>query len=227
MLLNKFVLGALLLVSAPSFAQQDKLEIEGIQVPQEVELLELAGKLVRYGQETKSALPLIQAVQIFRQLNVVDGNTDSLQADPSPYESHLLTEAINYANGNKDLLNLINDLNKVTRAGVDPGPIRYISSIAPKEVIERSFFSKQGKYVRVLLDGQGEGIREKGRDDKVLVSDLHLTVLDKNGHVIATDHSMGENCSVSFISRFTSTKTVEIENVGDLSDNYVLYIYCN
>ena len=67
-----------------------------------------------------------------------------------------------------------------------------------EEVKERKFYANEGKYVTILLDGQGEGIREKDKDGNILVSDLRLKVFDRNGHTIATDQSAGENCSVSF-----------------------------
>lgn len=168
----------------------------------------MAGKLVGYGQKTKSALPLIQAVQIFRQLNVVENVSNT--GNPS-YEDKLLTEATKYASGNKAILELIKDAGKATRAGAQPGPIRHIASIGPEEVKERKFYANEGKYVTVLLDGQGEGIREKDKDGNVLVSDLRLKVLDRSGHTLATDQSVGENCSVSFIPRTSSTLTVELK----------------
>lgn len=221
------VLGIAMLLSIPTFAQQAQLNIEETGKPQEVELLELAGKLVRYGQESKSALPLIQAVQIYRQLNVVEENGDASMKSTSTYEAKLLNEATKYASGNKAMLELIKDAGKATRAGANPGPIRQFSSIGPNEVKERKFYAEEGKYISVLLDGQGEGIRQKDKDGNVLVSDLRLTVLDRNGHTLATDQSVGENCSVGFISRSSSMKTIEIKNVGKLSDDYILYIYCN
>lgn len=221
------VLGTAMFFSIPTFAQQALSNIEGTKKPQEIKMLELAGELVRYGQESKSALPMIQAVQIYRRLNVVEENEGASMTSTSSYESQLLAEAIKYASRNKALLELIKDAGKATRAGATPGPIRHISSIGPGEIKAYQFYAEEGKYTSVLLDGQGEGIREKGKDGNVLVSDLRLTVLDRNGHTLATDQSIGENCSVSFISRSSSTKTVEIKNVGKLSDNYVLYIYCN
>ena len=211
--------------SVSAQVQQATEAPEKTEKAHEIELLELAGKLVGYGQKTKSALPLIQAVQIFRQLNIVEENAST--AGTSSYENQLLAEATKYASGNKAILELIKDAGKATRAGAQPGPIRHIASIGPEEVKERKFYANEGKYVTVLLDGQGEGIREKDKDGNVLVSDLRLKVLDRSGHTLASDQSTGENCSVSFISRTSSTLTVEIKNVGKLRDDYVLYIYCD
>ena len=221
------ILGTAMLLSIPTFAQQAQSNIEGTVKPREIRMLELAGELVRYGQESKSALPMIQAVQIYRQLNVVEENGEASMTSISSYESQLLAEATKYASGNKAMLELIKDARKTTRAGATPGPIRHISSIRPGEIKEYNFYAEEGKYTSVLLDGQGEGIRENDKDGNVLVSDLRLKVLDRNGHTLATDQSIGENCSVSFISRSSSMKTVEIKNVGKLSDDYILYIYCN
>ena len=161
---KQMVIGAAMLFSIPAFAQKGQSNIEGTLKPQEIEMLELAGKLVRYGQESRSALPLIQAVQIYRQLNVVEEDGDASMKSTSPYEAQLLSEATKYASGNKAVLELIKDAEKATRAGANPGPIRHISSIGPDEVKERKFYAEEGKYISVLLDGQGEGIRKKDKD---------------------------------------------------------------
>ena len=226
MTVRQMIIGATMMLSVPISAQnlQSFETSEKTEKAKEIELLELAGKLVGYGQKTKSALPLIQAVQIFRQLNVVENVSDT--GNPS-YEDKLLTEATKYASGNKAILELIKDAGKATRAGAQPEPIRYIASIGPEEVKERKFYANEGKFVTILLDGQGEGIREKDKDGNIWVSDLRLKVFDRNGHTLATDQSAGENCSVNFIPRTSSTLTVEIKNVGKLRDDYVLYIYCN
>ena len=227
MYLKQFVFGVTMLLSVSASAQLPQPLKEITEKPQEIQLLELAGKLVTYGQNSKSALSLIQAVQIYRQLNVVDDNKDVSVASQSSYEGQLLDEAKKYANGNRALLEVIKDAEKVTRSGAASGPIRYISSVGPDEAKVHHFFAEGGKFISVLLDGQGEGIREKDDDGNMLVSDLRLKVLDKNGHTLATDHSVGENCSVCFISRSSSTLTIEIKNVGKLRDDYVLYIYSN
>ena len=229
MTIKQMVICAAIVFSASVSAQvQQRTEApEKAEKAHEIELLELAGKLVGYGQKTKSALPLIQAVQIYRQLNVVEEDGEASMKSTSPYEAQLLTEATKYASGNKAVLELIKDAGKATRAGAQPGPIRHIASIGPEEVKERKIYANEGKYVTILLDGQGEGIREKDKDGNILVSDLRLKVFDRNGHTIATDQSAGENCSVSFITRTSSTLTVEIKNVGKLRDDYILYIYCD
>ena len=88
---RQMIIGAAMMLSVSTSAQnlQSFETSEKTEKAKEIELLELAGKLVGYGQKTKSALPLIQAVQIFRQLNVVENVSDT--GTPS-YEDKLLTD---------------------------------------------------------------------------------------------------------------------------------------
>ena len=67
MFLKQLVLSAAMLLSVSAFAQQAQpaAEVTGKENPQQAELLDMAGKLVKYGYEKKDALPLIQAVLIY------------------------------------------------------------------------------------------------------------------------------------------------------------------
>jgi hypothetical protein len=192
---------------------------------QEVQRLELAGRLVNYGRQTKSALPLIQAVQIYQQLNVVD-DTETANQAPSPFsESQLLSDATKFADGNKTLLSLISDVSKTTRSSGFPGPKRYFGRLEPKGIRYINFNASDGEYIQVVLDGQGDGLSTKDANDDVYAPDWQLTVYDGKMRVIAKDYSRGVNCVACFYSHGSSNMTIEIRNVGELADDYILYIY--
>ena len=206
------------------------------EIPQAAQYLKMASDLVSYGRSTKSALPLIQAVQIYRQLNVVDEES-SADNTTSPFsETTILSDATKYADGNKNLLALIKDISNTTRGGLvhpqfgklggpfEP-PLRFFRTISPDEIFEHKVRMISEQFIQVVLDGQGEGIREKDSKGNILASDLQLTVFDNKGRILAQDQSKGVNCSVSFLARYSSTMTIEVKNNGNLSDNYVLYVY--
>lgn len=222
------LLGTMLLFTASSFAQEsDVMFSSPKQIPQETQLLELASKLISYGRQSKSALPLIQAVQILKQLNVVD-DTLSANKEKSPFsEKGLLSDAAKYADGNKSLLALVKDAEKTSRAGWQTGPIRHYSTIIPNGVDELKNWFQGGRLAQIVIDGQGEGISARDEEGNLLYSDLRLTVYDGRGRVIASDQTRGENCSVCFIPQKSCQLTIEVKNVGGLTDDYVLYIYNN
>ena len=64
-----------MLVSMSAFAQeqeQQAAKVDSKATSETVDQLSMANQLVKYGYQTKSALPLIQAVQIYKKLNVTD-----------------------------------------------------------------------------------------------------------------------------------------------------------
>ena len=81
MTVKQFILGAMMLMSTTAFAQQQPAaETSDNTVPQQARLFIMASELVRYGYAQKSALPLIQAVQIYKDLGVTDATTGEQKA---------------------------------------------------------------------------------------------------------------------------------------------------
>ena len=122
---KQFIFSAALLVTTTVSAQQSQpaadVNVKG--TPVQAQQLELAGQLVKYGYQTKSALPLIQAVQIYKNLSMaaptdkedkqsqgVEVATGLTKSDLVSFdEAQLISDATKYADGNKTLLALIKD----------------------------------------------------------------------------------------------------------------------
>ncbi len=220
----QLLLSISILLSTTSVAQVPSHAVSAPkQIPQEAQLLDMAGKLVSYGRQTKSALPLIQAVQIFQKMGVVDESDSTGLSNPYSTDM-LLADATKFADGNKNLLTLIKETGKSTRGGAIKDPTRFFRAIEPGEVIYQHFYAEGGQYVQVIVDGQGEGLSIHDSNGNICMSDLKLTVFDKNSRVIASDNSMGVNCAVAFMSN-TSNMTIAVRNAGQLPDNCIIYVY--
>lgn len=222
MSIKQLFISVAMLFAVPAFAQEPQApaDVNTKDFSQEIQLLKMADDLVAYGRQTQSALPLIQAVQIFQKLNVAD------EADKpaNPFsESQLLADATKFADGNKSLLALIKETEKATRAGAYNEPLRYFRVIESGETISQQLYVEGNQYVQVLVDGQGEGVFSKDKDGNKTYSDLRLSVYDKKGNVVAADQTGGKNCVVTFISR-TPNLTIAVQNVGKLSDNCIIYV---
>ena len=224
MKIRVFLILSVLSFTSSAFAQkmQDDMASSLKVIPQEVQLLKMADNLVAYGRQTKSALPLIQAVQIFRSLNVADAADDAIQTSPFA-EAQILSDATKFADGNKTLLALVKEAGKSTRAGVFEEPLRYFRVVESGETISQPLHVDGSHYIQVLVDGQGEGVFSQDKDGNKVYSDLRLNVYDNKGRVIASDQSGGKNCVAAFISR-TNNMTIAIKNVGKLSDNCIIYV---
>ena len=224
MFLKQLVLSAAMLLSVSAFAQQaqPQAEVTGKANPQQAELLDMAGKLLKYGYEKKDALPLIQAVLIYKQLGVTDAKDQAAKTQEgtapatgitkkdqiSLNEAQILADATKFADGDKTLLALIKDAEKSTR-GATGGPRRVCDSVNGNctDIWRITFRAGEPAYVAVSGDGD---------------TDLDLYVYDENGNLITYDNSYGDDCLVSFTPRWTGVFIIKIKNLGRVYNRYCM-----
>ncbi len=214
--------GAALLISASTFAQTNPAAEEAKTIPRQAEQLALAGYLVKYGYETQTALPLIQAVQIYQQLNVqpaLDGEKTETQDAPVSdriskterpilSEEQLLADATTYADGNKILLALIKDCKGTTR-GAAEGPVSHYARVRAKSTDIWRIRFRGGEAAYVVVSGDGD-------------TDLDLYIFDENGNLITSDTNYSDHCTCSFTPRRTGYFCVKIKNRGIVCNYYSL-----
>ena len=144
MKLKQLLFCAAMLFTTQVFAQQfgPAAIVNDKDIPVEAQQTALAGQLIRYGYQTKSALPLIQAIQIYKSLNIKEatgrepkqsqGTEKATSVAKSDYvsfdEAKILSDATTFADGNKNILALIKDTEKTTRGAV-PGPVRQVDRV--------------------------------------------------------------------------------------------------
>ncbi len=223
MTVKQFILGAMMLMSTTAFAQQQPAaETSDNTVPQQARLFIMASELVRYGYAQKSALPLIQAVQIYKDQGVTDATIgeqkaqsgtavtstlvkgDAIQFD----ETKLLADATTFADGDKTLLALIKDTQKTSRGIV--GPIRRRTDRVLAGYTDTwTFTFTGGKEAYVIVSGDGD-------------TDLDLYIYDENGNLIDSDTDETDDCICTFTPRWTGKFYIKIKNRGRVYNNYVL-----
>ena len=224
MSLKQFFFGAALLFTATTFAQQSQpaADANEKEVPVQAQQLELAGQLVKYGYQTKTALPLIQAVEIFKKLNVTDVTPESpkmqtgteitgnlTKSDLVSFdEKQILADATKYADGNKTLLALIKDAEKSTR-GVTTGGKRIRDKVGARCTDIWKFTFRGGEEAIVMAIGDGD-------------TDLDLYIYDENGNLIDSDTDPDDNCVCVFTPKWTGPFTIKVVNRGLVYNNYVL-----
>lgn len=170
-----------------------------------------------------SALPLIQAVQIYQELNIqaaTDGLTPTSQKDgeasataakaerPSVTEEQLLADATVYADGDKNLLALIKDCKGATRGAVG-GPIFRNDCVKGNTTDIWRFSFRGGETAYVVVSGDGD-------------TDLDLYIYDENGNLITYDSDYTDQCVCSFTPRWTGKFTIKIKNRGSIVNCYSL-----
>lgn len=186
------------------------------------DLLSTAGKLVKYGYQTKTAMPLIQAVEIYNRVgataeaetkqktSVSDAVVESNAPKPSEVSydpAKLLADATTYADGDKNLLALIKAAGD-TRGRVG-GAVTHYDRVSANSTDTYNIQFRGGEYAMIIVSGDGD-------------TDLDLYVYDSYGNLVASDSDYSDDCVVSFTPRYTSTFRVKIVNRGRVYNNYVL-----
>ena len=220
---KRIILGAFLLISANSFAQDTIPAAKDETTSKIMERLTLAGLLVNYGYETEDALPLIQAVKIYQELNlqpatdglkpVIEGEgeeEETIANHPARTQKQLLADATQFAKGDPALTSLINGCRKTSRKPMKTFYSRY-DYIAPHKTHIWTVPLSGGKHSFVHLSGDGS-------------SDLDLYLYDLEGREIDKNTSASDQCGLTVFEEL-STIVVKIVNRGSVTNNYSLTVY--
>lgn len=186
----------------------------------DVDLLCTAGKLIRYGYGTKTALPLIQAVEIYARLCVSDDTGLRLKRISSDTEpvvqpttevsfdmDQLIADATRFADGDENLLALIQSLGG-TR-GAETGPKRVHDVVPAKDIHSFEITFKGDEYAMIYLNGDG-------------ASNLELSLYDSMGHLITKDRNGSYDCVITFTPIDTADYIINVKNLGGSACKYVL-----
>ena len=202
--------------------ETDRKEVPPIQNQQ----INLASQLIRYGYQTKSAVSLILAVQLFRNIEAEyktivatkvevsssQENDSQKKAKMSFDEKQIIEDATVFASGNANILNLLKDLQTKTR-GTSPG--KYLDrqvydcvNAGSTDVWKVRLRGAERVYVYIMGDGD---------------TDLDAFVYDLDGNLVADD-SWYDGEPINFIPRRTGEYSIRIKNLGKVYNCYTMRI---
>lgn len=221
--LKSLLLAVSLMCSVGASAQEAAATSQAKERSETAELLNMAGRLVKYGYQTKTAMPLIQAVEIYNRVGVgdeteaktkeskSDGVIETAAQEKATVVSYdptkLLADATTYAEGDKSLLSLIKATGN-TRGRVG-GPARHYDSVNAGATDTYTITFRGGESAIVIVSGDGD-------------TDLDLSIYDENGNYITSDTDGTDDCVVSFTPRWTGKFKVKIKNYGRVYNRYLL-----
>lgn len=224
-MLKKIFLAVAVVFSVSAFAQQQGPA--AVANPKDrseaAELLSTADHLVQYGYKTKTAMPLIQAVEIYNRVGVrpeTEQRTkesvsddvvvaqsavkpESVQYDPEK----ILADATNFADGDKNLLAMIKSVSAIK--GAVGGPKYAHDRVEAHSTVKYTIRFRGGETAWVIVSGDGD-------------TDLDLYIYDENGNLIESDTDSTDQCVCSFTPRWTGNFTIKIKNLGSVYNRYVL-----
>jgi hypothetical protein len=190
---------------------------------EELENLQLASQLAKYGYKTYSATSLIEAAKIMSSVTTQElsfesykkASASTTQAPKQSEEGYdlesILAAAKKYADGDADLLLAIAEVEKSSQAtrGRVSGPGQNNSYVDGNDtdIYEISFI--EGKLAEIGLEGDGD-------------TDLDLYVYDSLGNLLVMDEDYTDQCYVSWVPKWTGKFEVRIVNRGPILNNYIL-----
>jgi len=190
---------------------------------EELENLQLANQLAKYGYKTYSATALIEAAKIMSSVNTQELKYESYKQDsittnqttkPSKegYDlESVLAAAKKFAAGNKELLSSIAEIEKANQAtrGRVGGPGEKYSHVFGNSSDSYDISFIKGALAEIVVIGDGD-------------TDLDLIIYDSNGNLIVQDIDHTDRCYVSWVPSWTGRYTIKIVNQGPILNNYLL-----
>ncbi len=217
---NKFLVVATALFLASTTSAQNKAsDSDKIDVPENIEMLQTANQLAKYGYKNGNPLSLIQAAELYTAINpeALDATKSSEGAAKESTKQEtisfdvdkLLADAAILAEGNANLLAIIESIKESATRGASTGP---------KYVVERVKAETTDVY-RIRFNGGEDAIVGVSGDGD---TDLDLYIYDENDNLIDSDVDYGDACLCTFRPAWTGYFTIKVKNRGNVYNRYEL-----
>lgn len=195
---------------------------EAVRPDENVEKVQLATNLAKYGYANYSALALIEAASILNNVEIHDlkpqsfvageGELGDKQEKAEISVAQLLKDAIEFADGDASLLALANSIDVASS-----GHRGAVGGAAKKTDIVRA--NATDIYYVKFAAGETAAVYVSGDGD----TDLDLYIYDSNGNLIDKDDDYTDDCLCDWTPRWTGTFTIKIVNRGSVYNRYTIY----
>lgn len=206
-----------LLLAGSASAQNAANDSSKIAIPENLELLQTANQLVRYGYQTGNPLPLIQAAELYTAANrsALDATKTSEGAEVESSKTEtisfdidkLLADAAALAEGNETYLSLIDNIKNSATRGAYGGPKSTTERVNAHSTDTYRIRFRADEEAIVVVCGDGD-------------TDLDLYIYDENGNLIDSDTDYGDTCVCSFTPVWTGYFTIKVKNLGNVYNRY-------
>jgi hypothetical protein len=202
---------------------QEKKAASKNKPSEDLENLQMANQLAKFGYKTFSASALLEASKIMSSIKTQDLKYESIKLEPTVKEQALkkskegydlasiLSAAKKYADGDAKLLAAIADVEKANQAtrGRVGGPAERTDLVPANSTLT---------YTMNFIEGELAEIGVVGDSD----TDLDLFVFDSSDNKIATDTDYTDRCYVSWIPKWTGRYRVVVVNRGMVSNQFTI-----
>jgi hypothetical protein len=189
-------------------------------VSPDLEALQTASSLAKYGYRTESPSALIAAAEIFTQVQTqplgVEAEQGTTAADkgakaekPEFTPENLIADARKLAAGDEILLAWADDVAAaagVATRGAMGGPRYQVDKVAANGIV-RYQIPLRTDYSEILVSGDGD-------------TDLDLYLYDPSGNLVAADEDYGDDCRIYGRADRPGTYTVVVRNRGNVYNRF-------
>lgn len=204
-----------------TFAQEEKTDAPKPQ-NDNLERIQLATALARYGYENYSAAALIQAADILASVQTLalqpasflpgEGAEGGKEAKPEFGVERLLCDARAYADQDAALLALADRVRMpegVSRGRVG-GASKTVESVKANATDRYKIKFYGDQVAEIFVSGDGD-------------TDLDLYIYDENGNLIDKDDDYTDDCYCRWSPKWTGLFTVKIVNRGNVYNRYTMW----
>lgn len=188
--------------------------------------LNLAYNLAEYGREKEDPQILISAAKIIMETPVESLSLEKTSEEDPDAEiveeaktdeerdvsaSTLLTEARELANGDAEIVTIIDELENSTvgSRGKIGAPIRHVDKVSAGTTDRYTIPFEGARVARIAVDGDGD-------------TDLDCFLLDELGNQIRRDTDYSDTCLFEWTPRWSGDFTLLIKNRGRVYNRYYL-----
>jgi len=220
--MKKLALAAsILALSFTCFAQEEKQAIT--QPPSaQIEALQTALGLVKYGYDNYSATALAEAARIIiatphqeagaDAFEEAPGMSGALDKDLTLDPTKLLADAAKFAGKDKAARALIKQVEKEKKnatRGASGGPKYHVDRVSANATDTYQIVFRGNEVAELAVIGDGD-------------TDLDLYVYDANGNLITSDTDYTDDCICRWVPAWTGTFNIRIKNRGSVYNQYIL-----
>ncbi len=223
-----FLTMAVVAMSQLTFAQATEAPAvdEKTTMTEEIEQVQLASDLIKYGYANYSATALLQGVEILYAVPTVEATNieeftrgegvDEAKLQVVTYDfAKLIEDARKFANGDANILAWADrvaaqtEVPATTLGAVGGATETHECVLANTTDTYRVRFYAQ-EQAEVLVSGDGD-------------TDLDLYIYDENGNLIDSDTDRTDTCYCSWTPRWTGVFIIKIKNLGSVRNYYTMW----
>lgn len=230
--MKNFILSLCLIASGAIYANAQEKgantsgNAEKVEVPEAVELIQVAGQLVKYGYAQEAPLPLIQAVEIYQNFTSEGSQSDKTTEDNTEavadaqtekgekvnYDiTKLLADATDFADGDATYLALIEAARNGATRGATKDYAAHKDTVKANGTDVYNIRFRGGERACVVVSGDGD-------------TDLDLYIYDENDNLITSDTDYSDDCVCVWNPRWTGNFKIKIINRGPVYNRYVMAV---